>query len=127
MHLGKFFLVPAIETGILVDLRFDVCAVRLFHLLTFTKPCLLLFVHLFAQVCVVLVPNGHLLMRLLSPCTELIKMDGLGVGRLTLLLLDPVHELIDLILKLLLKADLHLGVFLELVRRLCDPDLELLA
>ena len=53
-------------------------------------------------------------------------MDSLSVGSLHFLLLNIFHELLDLFLETLLEFFLHLRVFLELLRRGSDRDLQLL-
>ena len=54
-------------------------------------------------------------------------MDSLSVGSLPLLLLNLFHELLDLFLETLLEFFLHLSVFMELLGRGSDRDLQLLA
>ena len=52
-------------------------------------------------------------------------MDSLSVGSLPLLLLNLFHELLDLFLEALLEFFLHLSVFMELLGRGSDRDLQL--
>ena len=52
-------------------------------------------------------------------------MDSLSVGSLPLLLLNLFHELLDLFLETLLEFFLHLSVFMELLGRGSDRDLQL--
>ena len=101
-HFGELLLIPTVKSSVFIYLSFNIGPVCLFHLLALTKPGLLFFVNFIAQVCVVLVAQGHFLVCLLCPSIQFIKMDGLCVGSLTLLLLDSLHQLINLVLQLLL-------------------------
>ena len=54
-------------------------------------------------------------------------MNSLGVGSLPLLLLNLFHELLNLLLETFLEFFLHLCVFLELLGRCSDRDLQFFA
>ena len=54
-------------------------------------------------------------------------MNSLCVGSLPLLLLNLFHELLNLLLETLLEFFLHLSVFLELLGRGSDRDLQFFA
>lgn len=58
---------------------------------------------------------------------ELVGMDLLRMGCLLFLLLNILHQLVDLGLEALLKLLFHLGVLLDATGRLCDDHLELFA
>ena len=58
---------------------------------------------------------------------ELVQVNSLCVGSLPLLLLNLFHELLDLLLETLLEFFLHFCVFVELLSRGSDRDLQFFA
>ena len=127
LDFGQLILVPAVKASVLIDLGLDVVSIGALNPLSLPQPLRLLVVHVIAQRCIVLIAardfgTGPLLLLI-----KLIEVDLLGVGGLALLLLNLVHELLDLHLELLLEALLHFGVFFQLLGRRGDRDLELLS
>ncbi len=107
---------------------------RLAHLLIdlslvvgeFTIPLVLAVDQLLAQACNLVILSLHVFVMSNFLCVQLVQMGLLRASSLSFLLLNLIHQLIDLSLETFLKFFFHLCVFFEFLSSLSQSHLKLL-
>ena len=102
--------VPSVKTLKLLSLLVEFSRVRIVFLLLVLEPFLLPVVELLSQIICLLVSLKQFFMVPGFLFVDLVDVDILGVGSLLFLLLDLLHQLVNLRLETLLEFLLHLSV-----------------